>query len=98
VTRVVQFGDRPSPIDDSIMAELRALVQDNETVEVSSEPQPGSEVIVTGGAMQGLRVLVTRVIPARQRVAILLELLGTAREVEIERDRVFPVNPRVGKG
>jgi hypothetical protein len=48
--------------------------------------------------MQGLRVLVTRVIPARQRVAILLELLGTAREVEIERDRVFPVNPRVGKG
>ena len=98
VTRVVQFGDRPSPIDDSIMAELRALVQDNETVEVSADPQPGSEVIVTGGAMQGLRVLVTRVIPARQRVAILLELLGTAREVEIERDRVFPVNPRVGKG
>ncbi len=97
VTRVVQFSDQPTPIDDSIMAELRALVQDNETVEVTADPQPGSEVIVTGGPMQGLRVLVTRVIPARQRVAILLELLGTAREVEIERDRVFPVNPRVGK-
>jgi hypothetical protein len=39
-------------------------------------------------------VLVTRVIPARQRIAILLELLGSQREVEIERDRVLPVNPR----
>jgi transcriptional antiterminator RfaH len=94
VTRVVQFGDQPTPIDDSIMTELRALVQDNETVVVTADPQPGSEVVVVGGPMRGLRVLVTRVMPARQRVAILLELLGTAREVEIERDRVFPVNPR----
>jgi transcriptional antiterminator RfaH len=97
VTRVVRFGDRPIPVEDSIMAELRALVRDNETVEVSAEPQPGSEVVVVGGPMRGLRVLVTRVIPARQRIAILLELLGNTREVEIERDRVFPVNPRTGK-
>ncbi len=94
VTRVVHFGDRPTPIDDAIMADLRALVQDNETVEVNADPQPGSEVVVVGGPMRGLRALVTRVMPARQRVAILLELLGTSREVEIERDRVFPVNPR----
>jgi len=44
--------------------------------------------------MRGLRALVTRVMPARQRVAILLELLGNTREVEIESERVFPVNPR----
>lgn len=94
VTRIVQFGDRPSPVDESIVSELRSLVKDNETVEVSAEPQPGSEVIVVGGPMRGLRVLVTRVIPARQRIAILLELLGSHREVEIERNRVFPVNPR----
>ncbi len=39
-------------------------------------------------------VLVSRVLPARQRIAVLLELLGGQREVEIERDRVLPVNPR----
>ena len=94
VTQVVHFGDQASPIDDSIVAELRSLVSDNETLQVSSEPQPGSEVIIAGGSMGGLRVLVTRVMPARQRIAILLELLGSTREVEIERDRVFPVNPR----
>ncbi len=94
VTSIVHFGEQAAPIDDAIMAELRALVRDNETVEVTADPQPGSEVVITGGSLRGLRVLVTRIIPARQRIAILLELLGGNREVEIERDRVLPVNPR----
>lgn len=96
VTSVVHFGEQVSPIDDAVMTELRALVRDNETVEVTAEPQPGSEVVITGGSLRGLRVLVTRVMPARQRIAVLLELLGSQREVEIERDRVLPVNPRRG--
>ncbi|MGI8960824.1 MAG: transcription termination/antitermination protein NusG [Bryobacteraceae bacterium] len=94
VTNIVHFGEQAAPIDDSIMAELRLLVADNETVEVSADPQPGSEVVIVGGALRGLRVLVTRVLPARQRIAVLLELLGSQREIEIERDRVLPVNPR----
>jgi transcriptional antiterminator RfaH len=94
VTTIVHFGETVAPIDDTIMAELRALVRDNETVEITADPQPGSEVVITGGSLSGLRVLVTRLIPARQRIAILLELLGGNREVEIERDRVLPVNPR----
>ena len=94
VTSIVHFGDQVVPIDDTVLADLRSLVKDNETVEVTADPQPGSEVVITGGSLRGLRVLVTRVIPARQRIAILLELLGSSREVEIERDRVLPVNPR----
>jgi transcriptional antiterminator RfaH len=94
VTSIVHFGDRVVPIDDTVLADLRSLVKDNETVEVTADPQPGSEVVITGGSLSGLRVLVTRIIPARQRIAILLELLGSPREVEIELDRVLPVNPR----
>ncbi len=94
VTSIVHFGDQMVPVGDSVMAELRALVHDNETLEVAADPQPGSEVVISGGSMSGLRVLVTRVMPARQRIAILLELLGSEREVEIELDRVLPVNPR----
>ena len=37
------------------MAELRALVCDNETVEVTADPQPGSEVVIVGGSFRGLR-------------------------------------------
>jgi transcriptional antiterminator RfaH len=94
VTNIVHFGERPAPIADPVMAELRALVHDGETIEVAADPQPGSEIVISAGPMAGLRALVTRVLPARQRIAILLELLGGPREVEIERDRVLPVNPR----
>ena len=94
VTSVVHFGEQVVPVGETVMAELRALVPDNETVEVTADPQPGSEVVIVGGSLRGLRALVTRVIPARQRIAILLELLGGQREVEIERDRVLPVDPR----
>ncbi len=47
VTSVVHFGEQVAPVDDAIIAELRALVHDNETVEVTADPQPGSEVVIT---------------------------------------------------
>jgi len=94
VTAIVHFGDRAVPVGDEVMAELRSLVTDNETVEVMAEPAAGDEVVIASGPMSGLRVLVTRVLPARQRIAVLLELLGTYREVEIEKERVLAPNPR----
>ncbi len=94
VTNIVHFGEAAAPVDDPIIADLRSLVRDNETVEVTADPQPGSEVVIIGGPLRGLRVLVTRAMPARQRVAVLLELLGSQREIELERERVLPVNPR----
>ena len=94
VTCIVHFGDRAAEVEENLIEELRSMVADNETVEVTADPQPGSDVVITGGPMRGLKVLVTRVMPARQRIAILLELLGTHREVEIEISRVLPVNPR----
>jgi transcriptional antiterminator RfaH len=97
VTSVVHFGARPAEIEESLIRELRAMVADGETVEVTADPQPGSEVVIAAGSLRGLRALVTRVIPARQRIAILLEILGSPREVEIETARVLPMNPRSGK-
>lgn len=94
VSSIVHFGEQAAPVDDSIMAALRALVRDDETVEVTADPQPGSEVVIVGGPLRGLRVLVTRVLPARQRIAVLLELLGSHREIELHRDRILPLNPR----
>lgn len=97
VTSIVSFGDRAIAVPEEIMAELRSFAADHEVIQVNAEPTAGDEVVIASGPMSGLRVLVTRVLPARQRIAVLLELLGTYREVEIEKERVLPANPRRGK-
>ena len=38
----------------------------------------------------GVKALVTRVLPARDRVAILLSLLGQEREIEVSSKAVLP--------
>ncbi len=95
VTSIVRFGEYPAEVPESLISEMRLWAAGNETIEITPEPQPGSDVVIATGPFRGLKVLVTRVMPARQRIAVLLELLGMPREVEIERGRVLPVNPRL---
>jgi len=44
-------------------------------VEVTADPQPGSEVVIMGGSLRGLKVLVTRVLPARKPGAIFARVM-----------------------
>jgi transcriptional antiterminator RfaH len=94
VSTIVHFGDKPAEVPMSIIDELRKLREDGDVITVDPVIEPGAEVAVTTGPLRGLRALVTRVMPARQRVAILLEMLGMYREVEIETARVLPRQPR----
>jgi transcriptional antiterminator RfaH len=50
----------------------------------------GAPVVISGGAFHGLRAVVTRVIPSRERVKVLLEFLGRATEFEVARADVVP--------
>jgi transcriptional antiterminator RfaH len=93
VAKVVGFGGQPSMVDSAIISELRSAVADGETVEIQSPIRVGSEVCVVDGPFRGLRAIVTRLLPARQRVALLLELLGMEREVEIGHHFVLPDVP-----
>jgi len=90
VSTVVSFGDRPTVVPDEIVAELRLHVADEETVVIRQGLSVGEEVSIVEGPFKGLRALVTKVLPSRERVGILLELLGTEREVEIACDAVLP--------
>ena len=46
----------------------------------------GEETTILDGGLRGLKVIVTKVIPAKERVQVLMELLGTKVEAE------FPEN------
>jgi transcriptional antiterminator RfaH len=83
VSTIVRFGGRPAIVPDEIIAELRAHVTDKETIIIPQPIEAGSEVKIVEGIFKGVKAVVSRVLPARERVAVLLEVLGMEREVEI---------------
>ena len=90
VSTIVRFGGIPSVVPDDIVADLRASVVDQETIEIPTTIQVGEEVQLVEGPFSGIRALVTQVLPAQERVKVLLEILGMEREVEVETSRVLP--------
>jgi transcriptional antiterminator RfaH len=83
VRKVVSFGGNPHPVPYEVIDQLRGAVNETGTIVVPASIQPGETVRVLDGPFKGVRALVTRVMPGRDRVAILLEMLGAEREVEV---------------
>ena len=90
VAKTLAFGGRPAVLDGTIIEDLRLHVADGETVEIACEIKEGEEVKVVEGPFVGVRALVTRVLPARERVAILLNMLGQEREIEVAATALLP--------
>ena len=98
VSTIVQFGERPAALPDDVLAALREAIGDGDTVEIASNPEPDTEVLVVQGPLRGLRLIVTRVMPARARIAVLMEFLGAEREVELDVASTIPAHPRAASG
>lgn len=74
----------PNPNAPSFSLQPSAWVQGSPVIEIPPAlPSPGERAEVLDGPFQGLEVVVTRLLPARQRVAILLDCLGRQIEAEI---------------
>lgn len=93
VMKIVNFGGRPSVVSDGIVQELRSSVKDEETVVIEPTVQIGEEVNVVEGPFRGIKAVVSRLMPGRERVALLLEVLGMEREVEVGLKAVLPDIP-----
>jgi transcriptional antiterminator RfaH len=90
VARIIGFGGRPAIVPDEIIEGLKDHLATEDVIEIRSEIQPGEPVQVIQGPFAGIRAVVTRVMPARERVAILLEILGMEREVEVSTGVILP--------
>jgi transcriptional antiterminator RfaH len=80
---VVHFGSRWPTIPDQVVEELRARLSDQVHLLIP-EAKPGDEVQVMTGALQGLRAVIQRVMPGKERVAVLMDFLGRQTSVELE--------------
>jgi transcriptional antiterminator RfaH len=100
VSGVVHFGARWPVIQESVIEDLKLAVGGEELHTITNVLQPGDAVEIGEGAMRGLQAVVSRVIPSRQRVAVLLDFLGRQTTIEVPaaflikegnaRERMFP--------
>jgi transcriptional antiterminator RfaH len=96
VAGVVHFGSRWPTIPDQVIQELRTMLGSEELHVIGDELEPGDDVRISGGSFHGLEGVVTRVMPGRARVGILLEFLGRQTMVEVKVDNVVKLKPDLG--
>jgi transcriptional antiterminator RfaH len=85
IVGMVRFGERIPPIADERIEELQECFLTEEPMTVDNSLAPGDEVTIGDGVFAGIRAFVLRVMPARRRVQVLLNVLGAPRPVELDR-------------
>ncbi len=80
---IVHFGGLHPSVPDAVIDQLRFSLGEEELTEVTGHPEPGDDVVLTGGALHGLQAVVTQFLPARERIRVLLEFMGRQMEFEL---------------
>jgi transcriptional antiterminator RfaH len=92
---IVHFGVHLAMLPENIVSGLRSRVGEEEVVTVDSSLKVGQSVEIVEGPFRGLEALVTRLLPARERIRVLLEFLGRPLEMEISTTQVLSPEPRL---
>jgi len=86
VAGLVRFGDALGAVEDEFVADLRRREGERGFLvvgEVRRPREPGSRVRVVRGPLAGYEGIVARYMPSRDRVRLLLAMVGGARNVEV---------------
>ena len=86
---IVHFGDRLATLPENIVAALQLRVGGEEVVTVDWSVKVGQTVEIIEGPFQGLEVLVTHLLPVKERIRVLFEFLGRPLEIEISTAKVL---------
>jgi transcriptional antiterminator RfaH len=86
---IVRFGDRLASLPENIVAALQSTVGAEEIVTLDSSLKVGQSVQIIDGPFQGLEVVVTHLLPAKERLRVLFDFLGRSIELEIPTAKVL---------
>ncbi len=89
VQGVVHFGRYWPVIAEEIIAELRQVIGTAELHTITQEFVPGDAVHIVDGTLRSLRAVVSCVMPGRERVSVLMELLGRQTTVELKTSSII---------
>jgi transcriptional antiterminator RfaH len=95
VSGIVHFGEKYPLVPDATVQELRLSMGPEELATVTPSLEAGMEATIANGPFTGLQCVIHHMMPARERVAVLLNLLGQITLVELhEGDLVVcPAHP-----
>lgn len=89
VKGIVHFGDYVATLDPHTVVILQEKAGEEEIVTIDPEIKVGQSVQITEGPFQGLEALVTRLMPAKERIRVLIEFLGRSVETEVAAPKVL---------
>jgi transcriptional antiterminator RfaH len=89
VSGLVQFGGRYPTIEEKALSQLQHQTDSMEIKELNYALSQGDQVKIVDGAFIGLEAVVTQVLPAKERVKVLLDFLGRKVEAEVEHFNVL---------
>ena len=82
VLHLPRFNGEIIPLPDSAIEALRKELDEDAVATAAAPLEKGEETTILEGPMRGLKVKVIRLMPARDRVAVLMEWMGTLVEAE----------------
>lgn len=86
---IVRFGDRLATLPEHIVMAIQSKAGAEEVVTVDPSVKIGQPVHIVDGPFQGLEAVVTQVLPAKERIRVLLEFLGRSLEMEVPAEKVL---------
>ena len=90
VRGIVRFGERLATLPEETVMALQSKAGAEEVVTIDSSLKIGQPVHIIEGPFQGLEVVVTQVLPAKERIRVLLDFLGRSLEMEVPAEKVLP--------
>ena len=94
VTGLVHFGDHVPTIEAATLDSLRTA--SDEVITFDRPIEVGETVKIAEGPFQGFEAVVTRLLPAANRIRILLEFLGRGIEIAVHEPQIIPPRLRAG--
>lgn len=89
VSGIVRFADRYPTIDEESLEQLMDHTDDNGVKEMNYNLSQGDCVKIADGIFAGLDAVVVKVLPANERVKILMDFLGRKIEAEVRHSSVL---------
>ena len=88
VIKIVQFGSHIPRIDSLFIDYLRSRFDQSEVIQIEPKLEIGGNVTVAEGAFSGIDAIITKVVPAKERIHVLLDFLGRQVHAEMKVDQV----------